>query len=371
MKIKHRYTRFGFSGFLLMLGLFVSAFILIYIADIIIIELKQKNVLTQFENQNYYWIDKQENIDDDMTKEILEQIIITSQSTNCNVCFDNTVNDISNQLEQFEIELIINMNEYPEMITQTGEKISFPLESTQNPIILGKSMLKYCEDNILMVNEIPTEVSYVLNDEYSSGIDYSMYMFWNNCNDDMKEKLLENMVERMQSKFLRIKLYSNSSIDDDYQLILDSLKDYPVVLEKEENIKQENYHLDATNKLLNMIFLPVCILFSLYTCFCISFLWLSQRKKEISIRKAYGFSNLQIFKMLIVDILFLSIPSVIIAVISNIVFRFIINDRMIFDSLSLAKFAMICVGMISEVILCAFYLFQRLNKLILTEEIKS
>ena len=42
MKIKHRYTRFGFSGFLLMLGLFVSAFILIYIADIIIIELKQK-----------------------------------------------------------------------------------------------------------------------------------------------------------------------------------------------------------------------------------------------------------------------------------------------------------------------------------------
>ena len=42
MKIKHRYTRFGFSGFLLMLGLFVSAFILIYIADIIIIALKQK-----------------------------------------------------------------------------------------------------------------------------------------------------------------------------------------------------------------------------------------------------------------------------------------------------------------------------------------
>lgn len=371
MKLKQKYTRFGFTGFLMMLGLFVSAFILIYIADIIIIELKQKNILKQFENEDYYYINVTESLDEETSIEILENLINTLGKTRCNSSFDSTVNYIENQYEMFITELMININESPEMITQEGKKFLVSSEKSENTLIIGKSILKYSDDNVLIVNDIPVEISCVLNNEYSSGIDYSMFMIWDNCTENMKEKILKNMYERMISGFLKIKLYGNYPTNEDYQLIMESLKEYPVVLEKDEEISAPNEHLDATNRLLNIIFLPVCILFSLYTCFSISFLWLSQRKKEISIRKAFGFSNIQIFRMLVVDILFLSVPSVSIAIISNVVFRFIIGDYAVFNNLSWLKFIIIFIGMILEVVLCAFYLFQRLDKLVLSEEIKS
>ncbi len=374
MKIINKYTKFGFSGILLMIGLFIASFVLLYAADVAVMLLKEKNIIRQFKYEDYYRLDIQgsNNLEYETEQQIVDSIISASDKMKCNVSFDNAFNDINNLIEQYDMHLILHSQEYPDLKTQEGKKIVFPVTECNNALIAGVSIAGMCDDQRnISVNDIQVPVKYVLKDEYSSGIDFSMYMFWENCDDNMKQSLKEKLCDRLGEGHLIIKLSGNSSIDESFKSLEDSLKDYPVRLTYFNTKQNENSYQSAWDKFLNFLFLPSCILFSVFTCFSISWLWLSKRKKEIVIRKAYGYSGSQIFYMLFKDILFFSIPPVFLSVFTSLVYRLIINDPPSFDIYLLYKLLIICLGMILIVCLSALNTFSRINKMNLSKEIKS
>ena len=374
MKIINKYLKFGFSGILLMIGLFLVFFVLLYSADFLVVLLKENNVLRQFENENYYRIEIQDysNFDYDTENQIIETIIAASDTMDCNVWFDNTVNDINNLIEIYQMHLIIRSQEYPDLKSKDGKKIKFPVAECSNALIAGVSIAELCDDqqNIL-VNGIKVPVKYFLKDEFSTGIDYSMYMFWENCDENMKQSLKQKLCERLECGILEVKLSGNSSIEENFIILEDSLKDFPVRLFNITEIQKKEIYENEWDKFLNLLFLPSCVLFSIFTCFSVSWLWLSKRKKEIIIRKAYGYSGGQIFVLLFKDILFFSIPSLLLALITSLVYKIIINDIPDFDIYMFYKLAIICLGMIFIVCICALKMFSGISKMNLSAEIKS
>jgi len=78
----------------------------------------------------------------------------------------------------------------------------------------------------------------------------------------------------------------------------------------------------------------------------ISDLWIERRKKEIAIRKAFGYKTSNLFTLLFKDFAVISIPAVVLAFIFQITYQIVFKEKFLLDVYFLYKTAAISGGIL-------------------------
>ena len=111
----------------------------------------------------------------------------------------------------------------------------------------------------------------------------------------------------------------------------------------------------------NSIFMGISLILSILNCFTVSYLWLINRKKELAIRKAYGYSILQITGMMIKDVIKLCIPACILAEIVQFIYTTAIGGE-VFTGQVFMKILFVCIGMLVITIVNSLYMIRHVKK---------
>ena len=111
----------------------------------------------------------------------------------------------------------------------------------------------------------------------------------------------------------------------------------------------------------NSIFMGISLILSVLNCFTVSYLWILTRKKELAIRKAYGYSIPQITGMILRDVMKLCIPACFLAELIQFIYITVVGEE-IFTGQMFFKIFIVCMGMILIAILNALHMIQHIKK---------
>lgn len=174
-----------------------------------------------------------------------------------------------------------------------GDKLGYADKSSDKDVVIGKDFSEYVNNNKISLDGVEYSVVAVDYNKSDSEYDYSILTWYEDITEFTKEK-----IESSEALSIRI-------LSDRYQAteIFNNLKDiitgiYPdsrVYIEENE-ISLENYNETAYVEYYFMVYL-FCVL----NCMIAAQFWIMERKREIAIRKAYGFSSMKIFKILYLE----------------------------------------------------------------------
>ena len=231
----------------------------------------------------------------------------------------------------------------------------------KNAVIIGETLKKktYIKDSerYIQCNDIEFNVVGIVKNKMSGSIDNSFYILWDSLDDFVREEFL--MGEIMMSTSFYIKSDEKSVIDNvlnavDKTVCDDGSQLVPLDI---EDWDYENYWYKSYNKVL----FGIALIFSVITCFSVSYFWLVKRKSELAIRIAFGYSRLQIFGQLLFDLFKLLIHSFVITVVIQCVYSLVDQNNIIVLETLLLQVFVICVGMLAIVLLNVFYMMKKIK----------
>ena len=364
MKLLHTVSRYGVSGWILMVGLTISSFVLVNSIDAASRVLKEERHHSYYQQDESFWLKYSGEYSSDSRKwmEMLEEILPTLNDLSCNVNIDSLGVEVNHQIDDTFIDLVLRPQEDFWLISRENKLIdpsSFPAGS--NRIVVGESVEKRLtvgqEGKLLNIGDMQLPVAEVLRNDNAAGIDYSIYLLWDCCDAELRQYLMERMVERLESGFFEVRLYSNSQISADREMFFSRMRELSLECEP----YSPRYASDYQNywyRGLNIAFISVCMIFSVFACFGISYLWLYRRAREIAIRKAYGYSNLQIFKLLMKNISGIAALAVLASLVLEAGYGIFTHDLAFFDAVFFLKLAAVGIGMFLVVCLCTLKLME-------------
>lgn len=363
-------NRFGVTGLLFMLGLAITAFVLMNIADVVSRIQKEEKGINKFAYSEKYWITPVDNEDFHLRAPALApKVISATQNVNCNASFYELAVNIEHQIDYSFVELVMNHPDDPKLISRDKRPIDVNFQKDGNAIIIGESMIAVTENGdgrFLNFNGVIVPIAEILKNNSPSKIDNSIYAFWDCVDESLREYLTSRITERLSQLTLQIHFYDDDSIDD-VRSFIGEMSELGLKCEPVGTYMGLGYEgTDAENlwyRVYNIIILPICIIFAVFTCFSASYLWLLSRTKEISIRKAYGYSNVKILSLIIIDEISFAVPSIITALIVQFVFCLFTDSLDFFDISFVLKFAFVCVGMPIITALCAARRIKHINEI--------
>lgn len=376
---KITYNRFGVTGWLFILGLTISAFVLMNISDVVDRIRKEEVGINKFSYSEIYRIKP---VDYESfyqhTSELAPGIISAALSSDCNTSFYDLSVNAEHQIDYSFVELVMNSPHDQKLVSDNGEPIDVNFPKDSNAILIGESMVPITENGegkFLNLNNIIVPVADILKNYSPSKIDNSIYAFWDSVDDDFRKYLTSRIIERLSELTLQIRFYDDSPISDDVSRFSDEMEDLGLWCEPAGTYLGLGYNgKDAENlwyRAYNIVLLPVCVVFAVFTCFTASYLWLLSRTKELSIRKAYGYTNAQILALVIKDEFLLAIPSAAAALVIQFLLCLLTNSIDFFDILFIPKFAFVCAGLILIAVLCALRQIKSLSRISPAEAVKN
>lgn len=190
--------------------------------------------------------------------------------------------------EQGPIKIIgiLNNNWSPPLIE--GSAIS---TEPSNEIVLGKRIAEHTGmTNILETKYEVKGIAGVKNagQDLTNVFNYNMYVFL----DEMPESLKKDL---KQQEVLQLMFRSNQNPENEINLFISKLKERYPILNAEINDETPKYKIEkksreGVNEVLSYPY--KLFLISLINCINVSYLWIYLKRKEISLRKALGASNL-------------------------------------------------------------------------------
>lgn len=376
---KITYNRFGVTGWLFILGLTISAFVLMNISDVVDRIRKEEVGINKFSYSEIYRIKP---VDYESfyqhTSELAPGIISAALSADCNTSFYDLSVNAEHQIDYSFVELVMNSPYDQKLVSDNGEPIDVNFPKDSNAILIGESMVPITENGegkLLNLNNIIVPVADILKNYNPSKIDNSIYAFWDSVDDDFREYLTSRIIERLSELTLQIRFYGDSPINDDVSRFSDEMEDLGLWCEPAGTYLGLGYNgKDAENlwyRAYNIILLPICVVFAVFTCFATSYLWLLSRTKELSIRKAYGYANAQILALVIKDEFLLAIPSAAAALVIQFLLCLLTNSIDFFDILFIPKFAFVCAGLLLIAVLCAIRQIKSISRISPAEAVKN
>ena len=354
-KVLH--NRFGITGWLFILGLAISAFVLLNIADVISRVQKEEAGINRFAYSEIYWVEP-EDIVDFKGQALTPKIISALQKAECNVSFYDLPVYVDHQIDFMMAELIINSPEDLRLTSRDKKPIDIP--ATKNGVVVGESMIELTEKGeggILDLGDIKVPVAEILKDDNPAKIDYSIYIFRENADGDFREYLTARITERLEEMCLQVRFFGDEPLGDDVRKFTEAMSELGLVCEPVDSYLGLGWwghdYQNLWYRMYNIIILPICIVFAVFTCFTTSYLWIRSREKEISIRKAYGYSNFQILSLMIKDELSLAAPALIAAVRLQFVLCLATHSLDFFDIFFILKLLFVGAGMLLIAFLCA------------------
>ena len=156
-------------------------------------------------------------------------------------------------------------------------------------LLLGEAWRKYTYEQegkqYIYLAEVACEVSAFLPDKSVSGHDERIMLYY-----DRAPQELRNVLDRTDYS-ITFRIESNSDISDVCRQLCQCWeKEYGLEIEAEECYETPDT-LTILYLMLNKTFVTVLFVFVLIHSIMISELWISTRKKELVIRRAYGYSR--------------------------------------------------------------------------------
>ncbi len=375
MKKNIKINRYGIAGFLFIIGLIISTFVLFNTVDVVsrIVREDKANKSYKYEERYFISYNYNNNIltEEDYvskTKELLESL----KKLDCNVSICDVGINVNNQIDDMFIELIINSKE--DFCLYSQNECYIKPNMYKNKIFVGENILDLTlnkDRNTLIISDFIIEIADVLKNDNASGIDYRILGYLDDFDELKKNYFYKCMAERLSFGILLIDLYGNEPIDDSVDTLYSTLNNSSLVYTKYIPTYEGNDYQNYWYRFYNKIFISACVIFSVFTLFLLSYLWLANRKKEISIRKTYGYSGFEIFMLLVGDITKLCLISYLFAFILEIIYCLFFSDFSFFDSLFPLKLFAIFLGILFISILCALNLIRLVSTISPIDAIKE
>ena len=365
MKLLHAVSRYGISGWILMIGLTISSFVLVNSIDAASRVWKEERRHSAYQQDESFWLKYSGEYSSDSQKwmELVDELLSSFNDFSCNVDIESLGLEVDHQIQDMFVHLVILPQADFRLISRENKLIdpsSFPAGS--NRIVVGESVEKRLtvgqEGKLLNIGDMQLPVAEVLRNDNAAGIDYSIYLFWDCCDAGLRQYLMEQMSERLSENFLRVRLYSNSQISADREKLFSRMQELSLGCEPYSPRYAGDDYQNYWYRFYNIIFISVCMIFSVFACFGISYLWLYRRAREIAIRKAYGYSNLQIFKLLMKNISGIAALAVLASLVLEAGYGIFTHDLAFFDAVFFLKFAAVGFGMLLVVCLCTLKLME-------------
>ncbi len=351
------------TSFLFITGLVVSCFILINIGDL----------LGKINNENRSYNSYKYNIEVDIyypgqlsseTEENKDEVNINNRNdiilkaldniTKGNIYISTYVN-INNSVEVAVAELIYKTNE--DIVLDCEAECDFTIE---NGVITGSGIVDYTYEldgqMVIDFNGNIMSVIGILKDNTVAADDIRIYIIGENCEEEIKKSLIEQESFEIDS----VRLCSNSDINNQYTQLKNELQSYGFnvsVSEARFNESDMNYFY----KFYNSVFLAGALIFSLFTCFVVADLWIYGRRKELTLRRTYGYSMTKLATLVLGDVFKLSLIACVIAVFIQVIYELSIGDNP-FRGQLLVEVIVVISGMVLLVILISLCLIEKIRK---------
>lgn len=358
MKIR-KIFRHSYVSILFVIGLAISCFVLINISELI------GNMLQDYSKLHEYKFEKCVTVSsvngslssNDETAAVLDALVCAQKVTTGNIYVYFPI-EINKSLKQYEIRVFMKQNE------KTGLSYT-ALEHTnkENGALIGESMrsqlLKDSDGYYIELYGVRIPILGVLDNNMAGGINRSVYLFWDKCNQQLQHKLLRKM------KVNYVFCYgSHTASPKGYAQFINSLSssDFDIIEFK------PYYSGDVENAWYEMyqsFFLPLCLVFSLCNCLIVSHIWFHYRKQEIGIRKAFGYNNGQIILLFGKDITTLTLFGIVAAIIIQIIYNVLTGTALLGQQI-LWKIAITFLGMVGLILVNLLFILFRLRRLQMT-----
>lgn len=371
MKRLHTVSRYGISGWILLIGLTISSFVLVNAMDAASRVWKEERHHSAYQQDETFWLRMgySEGYTDSDTQKLMEladKLLLSLNGFSCNVDIESLGVEVNHQIDDMFIHLVIQSQEDFRLISKENgmiDPVSFPVGS--NSIVVGESVEKRLtvgqEGKLLNIGDMQLPVAEVLRNDNAARIDYSIYLFWDCCDEELRQYLREQMSERLFGNILRVRLYSNSQIDADRERLFSQMRELSLECEPYIPRYAGDDYQNYWYRFYNIIFISICMVFSVFACFGISYLWLFRRAREIAIRKAYGYSNLQIFKLLMKNMAGIAAFAVLASLVLEAGYGIFTNNLGFFDVGFIIKLAAVGIGMLLIACLCTLKLMENVT----------
>ncbi len=343
------------SDILFVIGLAIACVILLNIADLV------SRIKAEEDSQYAYKYSikmlltySTYNIDE---KTLIQGVIEEFDKLNEGNVYINTSKKIDNKIKGNFIYILMESNEKLAFDYIEGgydeEKIY------ENALIIGESLKSYIKEEngyrYIEIGGIKFNVIGVIENNMSGGVDTSLYIIWDTLSNSAKESLLLH-------KDSLGEIYYESNVGDGIfretvQKIKDTYGAETHEFKTRNVVDDENVVYMESNKML----LTIAMFFSIITCFSVSYIWLLNRKNELAVRMAYGYSVKNMFILLFMDIIKLMLPSFSLSVIVQIIYSFIIDRNVLLGDMVLIYIGIIFAGMLMITILNTLYMIRKLK----------
>ncbi|WP_295077992.1 FtsX-like permease family protein [Ruminococcus sp.] len=358
--------RFGLNGIVFILGLVISSFVLINTIDI------SSRIAKEDESNNMYSENIQyrlrycgkSKLSEENCYNVVNDIINSLRDLNCNASIEGVGICINNQIDNMFPKIIINTQDDYKLQLNNNKIVSSNIYEYE--LIVGESIIKLSDIqnvNQLHVADMSVPIQGVLKNNNAASIDYSILFIYDNCNENLKQYLTNQICDVFRDFNIKVNLYSDYPIDKESNKFIGNMKSLDVACENYISKYKGSDYQNYWYRFYNKIFITICLVFSLFTCFSLSFLWILGRKKEIAIRKAFGFSDFSIFKLLMKDIAKLTVSATLISIVVEIVYCIVFNNLSFFDKYFIVKFLAVYLGASIIGTLCALNLMKEVSKI--------
>lgn len=365
MKLKERLFRNPAVEFLMIVGMSVSCFILLNIADLYYkISIEDKS--NGFQSSAEYILD---------TSALEAEFYSSEEST---LSLKDLYMEIAESagsvrggnsflvIKEFSIDKAIKgrrayvvMAENEPMDLKLAESCGKP-EEIKNSIVIGESLKKYVHsengENYINTGVQKLNVSGILKNNMAGGVDNTVYIFWNTCDPELKEYLIGIWSAWVPGVILNSE-YGIEAVKNEF---LEKMEGKSVTCEPVDRDYIGDYQ-NEWYRTFNSIFLAVGMIFSVFTCFGISYLWISRRNKELAIRRANGYSTGMLAALILKDMAKLTGISLVISFCLHLALSLLTDASGITLYMLLMRLAVILAGMAVVVLLNVAHVLGRVR----------
>ncbi len=343
------------SDILFVIGLAIACVILLNIADLV------SRIKAEEESQCAYKYSVRmvfEGYTSNEGNNTLEQCVIEEfDKLNEGNVYITTSNKIDNEIKGNFIYILMESN----------EKLAFEyIEGgydeeiiCENALIIGESLKSYIKEEngyrYIEIGGIRYNVIGVIENNMSGGIDTSLYIIWDTLSDSAKESLLLHQDSLGE-------IYYESNVGDGiFRETVQKIKDTYGADSHEFKTRNVVDNENVVYKEANKMLLTIAMFFSIITCFSVSYIWLLNRKNELAVRMAYGYSTRNMFCLIFGDITRLMVTSLILAVIVQFLYGAIIDRNVLLGAMGLVRIGVIFGGVLLIALVNTLYTIRKLK----------
>lgn len=376
MSFINHIKRFGVTGWLFVLGLTIGACVLLQTSDVLARVMREDAADAHFPYAQTYELYVDHNDPEADYRSIAEELIRVLRTSDCTVRLTNVNVPVNRQIDTFHANIFLSTAQGTGL--RDREKQAVPAVGTErrNIAMVGESMVELSAGrrgrSITLCNT-GFEIESVLYNAAPCGIDYSIYLFWDSLDAALQEQMIGMIAGSLPNGYggVFIRMESTEPLGGEPARLQSMLEQYSIELMEWDDDYQGNDYQNQWYRITNAVVMPVCIIFSVYTCFSVSFLWLSGRRRELSIRKAYGYSNIQLFGLLLQDSVLLTLPAIGASLLFQLIYCAGFDLMDYFDVYFVLKLLAVCAGMLLVVALCVLNLMREVAGIVPAAAVKN